>query len=136
MTTKDGTFLFKAKAERVPKKDSKKYANVKGLYALLNRKGRVVYVGKSGWSTSRRLQDHAKERDKHWTQFSIYQVHDNIPERAIRELEGLLLDLYKDGEVNQYNKQEDSGSIGSLPKIDFKSLRQDVTGKVVSAGAN
>ncbi len=70
----------------------------------------VVYIGMSGRSTVSgiwaRLKDHGKSRYKKWTHFTLFEVHDNITNTEIKELEGLMLFIYrKDSRANKHNIQ-------------------------------
>src|SRR5262245_43796086 len=76
---------------------------LRGLYVLYNRKTdksyEVVYIGiagvrKSGGSIRGRLSSHAKSKDG-WSHFSFFEVHDNITNEEIRELESLLLGIFR-----------------------------------------
>jgi len=86
---------------------------LRGIYALLNRKGRsdiynVVYIGmaaRSGGIRSR-LGRHVKSKRKEWTHFSLFEVWENIREGAVDELEGLFREIYrKDERANLFNRQ-------------------------------
>ncbi len=85
--------------------------NTRGIYALLNSDGSdqldVVYVGMSAGKKSgmySRLRVHRKKMN--WTHFTVFEVHDNITDLEIRELEGLFRHMYrKDSIANKYNKQ-------------------------------
>ena len=91
--------------------------NTRGIYVLLNQepkdrpknKYEVVYIGMSGRSNKSgiyaRLDDHDKSK-KEWTHFSLFEVHDNITNTEIKELEALILCIYRrDPRVNKQNKQ-------------------------------
>jgi hypothetical protein len=90
--------------------------NTRGIYILLNQskdnkdKYEVVYIGMSGRSTIRgvhaRLAEHNQNKNKKWTHFTVFEVHDNITYAEIKELEGLILCIYrKDPRVNKHNAQ-------------------------------
>ena len=88
--------------------------NTRGIYALLKEQGKnrfdVVYVGKSGRSKTAgiysRLDNHRKIKRLKWTHFTIFEVHDNLTDQDIRELEGLFRHMYrKDSGANKYNRQ-------------------------------
>jgi len=94
----------------VPKK-------LRGIYALLNKKNHrnrtprydVVYIGMSEKNISRRLKQHARNKNKKgkWTHFSIFEVFPNIYDAEIRELEGLFRVIYReDSNANNLNKQK------------------------------
>jgi hypothetical protein len=70
----------------------------------------VVYIGMSGRSTISgiwaRLNRHSKSKHKKWTHFTLFEVHDNITNAEIKELEGLILCVYrKDSRANKHNVQ-------------------------------
>jgi hypothetical protein len=85
--------------------------NTRGIYALLQKNGRkhfdVVYIGMSAGEkagTYSRLKNHIKRID--WTHFTVFEVHDNVTDREIRELEGLFRHIYRrDSIANKHNKQ-------------------------------
>ncbi len=89
--------------------------NTRGIYVLLNeldnakKQYEVVYIGISGRSNKAgiyaRLDDHYKNK-KGWTHFSLFEVHDNITNVELKELEALILCIYRgDPRVNKLNKQ-------------------------------
>ena len=54
-----------------------------------------------------RLNRHVKSNDKKWTHFTIFEVHDNITNAEIKELEGLILYIYRmDSAANKHNIQK------------------------------
>jgi hypothetical protein len=87
--------------------------NTRGIYALLMSNGSdrfdVVYVGMSAGKKSgmySRFRVHRKRKQMDWTHFTIFEVHDNITDQEIRELEGLFRHMYrKDSQANKHNKQ-------------------------------
>jgi hypothetical protein len=88
--------------------------NTRGIYALLKEQGKdrfdVVYVGKSGRSKTAgvysRLESHLKSKQFKWTHFTIFEVHDNLTDQDITELEGLFRHMYrKDSQANKHNTQ-------------------------------
>ena len=92
---------------------------MRGMYVLYRRyrtrstadrgKGRfdVVYVGmarEGGGGVRRRLRDHRSKRAAEWTHFSVFEVHDNIRNDEVEELEGLFRHIYRfDGRANRLN---------------------------------
>ncbi len=66
----------------------------------------MVYIGMtSRGSIGKRLGRHKKK--KGWTHFSIFETWDNIDEEELKELEGLLREIYrKDTKANRLNKQK------------------------------
>jgi hypothetical protein len=94
--------------------------NTRGIYALLKHRSQknrpqnlfdVVYVGMSGKAGIRgRLRSHSKSKTKAdlWTHFSIFEVHDNVTENEVKELEGLFRQIYrKDNRANKLNRQRE-----------------------------
>lgn len=100
--------------EFVPRENRDKVpGRARGIYVLLRRRPGgdrydVVYVGMAGGvqaGMQGRLRTHARKKLK-WTHFSIYEVHDNISEHEVRELEGLFRHIYrKDTQANRMNVQ-------------------------------
>ena len=82
----------------------------------------VVYIGIAG--TGVRLRQgirgrlkthHQKRRD--WTHFSVFEVHDNVTREEIRELESLLLGIFRhDPRISLENKQKGSKKLYELRK--------------------
>jgi hypothetical protein len=100
-------FLPKTEISNVP-------ANTRGIYALLKEKEKdsfdVVYIGLSAWGKecgiASRLRKHNRKKGVEWTHFTIFEVHDNISDNEICELEGLFRHIYrKDTTANRLNKQ-------------------------------
>jgi hypothetical protein len=99
-------WIPKAKAHLVP-------GGTRGVYALLHfrpriRKYDVVYIGMAAKGSIRgRLRRHKTSQTKTWSHFSIFEVHDNIGEAEVSELEGLFREIYrKDKRANRFNKQK------------------------------
>ena len=107
--------FIKRMAEYVPKSQ---WANVpdntRGIYALLRKSVAnrrvlfdVVYVGMSAGKKAgmySRLKVHLNRIA--WTHFTVFEVHDNITEQEIREIEGLFRHMYrKDSGANKFNRQ-------------------------------
>ena len=101
----------------------------RGIYVLykkkLNKKKPkgeafdVVYIGMAGGEKKagigRRLRSHKRNKGKHWTHFSAFEVWDNIREEEIRELEGILRHIFrKDSHANKLGIQR---SFKKLTKI-------------------
>ena len=102
---------------RVPKQ-------TRGVYVLYRSKSidnyEVVYIGVAGLgeggggSIHRRLRSHDR-RIKSWTHFSFFEVHDNITSEEIRELEALLLGIFRhDPRIQLTNKQKGSKKLYQL----------------------
>jgi hypothetical protein len=96
--------LVKRWQRYVPKRDIGKVPREsRGFYVLYGHKrgGRyeVRYIGISGVGERgrihRRLRSH-RRRKADWTHFSFFEVHDNITAHEIRELEALLLQIFRD----------------------------------------
>jgi hypothetical protein len=87
--------------------------NTRGIYVLLNNakdKFDVVYIGMSGRGVVSgihgRLYNHNKSKLLKWTHFTLFEVHDNVTNAEIKELEGLILCIYrKDSRANKHNVQ-------------------------------
>ena len=123
--------FIKRVAEFVPQSQCKNVPdNTRGIYALLLRSnGRqyfdVVYVGMSAGKTNgiyARLGKHCKNKEMDWDHFTIFEVHDNITNQEIVELEGLFRHMYrKDSQANKHNKQLRHKSFGKIA-VSKKSL--------------
>ena len=98
----------------------------RGFYVLYNkRRGAtkrydVVYIGVAGLGTKLkrgivgRLRNHARKKDG-WSHYSFFEVHDNITKEDIRELEGLLLSIFRhDSRVRLQNVQKGSRLLSKL----------------------
>jgi hypothetical protein len=103
--------FIKHVAEFVPWEFSKFIpSDTRGIYALLDKHGLrfdVVYVGKTNYGMFSRLGRHRRDWLKSkWTHFTIFEVHDNITDKEIGELEGLFRHMYrKDSKTNRHNSQ-------------------------------
>jgi len=74
----------------------------------------VVYVGiASGRQGVRgRLQSHRRYKRDEWTHFSVFEVHDNIRNDEVQELEGLFRHIYRfDGRANRLNVAKRYGAL-------------------------
>lgn len=100
---------------------------IRGIYALLNKKGdnyNVVYVGMSRSSIKGRIRSHFRSKKKEglWSHFTIFEVNNNIYDEEIRELEALFRVIYrKDKRANTLNKQKTFKWFKKL-KINIKKL--------------
>jgi hypothetical protein len=97
-------------AEFVPCELSKNIPyDTRGIYALLNKHGArfdVVYVGKTIGLYSRLGQHRRDWLKSKWTHFTLFEVHDNITNEEIVELEGLIRHMYReDSASNRHNTQ-------------------------------
>ena len=124
--------FFKRVAEFVPKDQWDNVPdNTRGIYALLMSNGReqfdVVYVGMSAGKQAgmySRLRTHRKRKRMDWTHFTIFEVHDNITDQEIKELEGLFRHMYrKDSRANKYNRQLRHKSFEKI-SVSKKSLKK------------
>lgn len=100
-------------------------AKTRGLYVLYqNEKGseayEVVYIGiagigKKGRSGIRgRLKSHNRNK-KNWSHYSFFEVHDNVFTEEIRELELLLLGIFRDdSRIKLLNLQTGSKKLSQL----------------------
>jgi hypothetical protein len=89
----------------------------------------VCYIGVAGISATggggirARLKSHDANNKGDWTHYSLFEVHDNITRDEIRELETLLLGIFRhDPRIQLSNKVK-----GSLK---FRNLRRAVHWKV------
>jgi hypothetical protein len=99
----------------------------RGVYVLY-KKGvgesyNVVYIGVAGISPSGkggtrwRLKMH-DARKSDWTHFSLFEVHDNITRDEIREIEALLLGIFRhDPRIQLLNKQKGSKKLYQLRRL-------------------
>lgn len=96
----------------------------RGVYILYQSKGtktyEVVYIGiggtgKKGRSGIRgRLKSHNHNK-KNWTHYSFFEVHDNVFTEEIRELEALLLGIFRhDPRIKLLNMQTGSKKLSQL----------------------
>jgi hypothetical protein len=106
------TKFIKKCAQWIRKEESSHIPSAtRGIYALLHHhpgtdKYDVVYIGMTSRSSiGRRLARHKNDHNKIWSHFSIFEVMDNFSEDKLKELEGLLLEIYrKDPKANRFNK--------------------------------
>lgn len=102
----------------------------------------VIYVGMAGsdkGSIKGRLRRHteSKLKNREWSHFSVFEVHDNTTEEEIRELEALFRIMFKkDSHANKLNIQKGSGKLNRVrikriekwaPKAAKKPEKQDLT---------
>jgi hypothetical protein len=75
----------------------------------------TTYIGIAGKGGIRgRLESHARHK-RNWTHFSYFEVHDNISAEEIRELEALLLQIFRhDPRVHLSNVQTGSRKFSAL----------------------
>jgi hypothetical protein len=100
--------------------------STRGLYVLY-REGKseafeVSYIGVAGLGPTGGggvrscLKSHVA-RKKGWTHFSFFEVHDNVTKGEIRELESLLLGIFRDDpRIQLSNKQVGSRRLYQLRK--------------------
>jgi hypothetical protein len=100
--------------------------NTRGVYVLYNNRSaknhEVVYIGVAGLGKTGgggiqgRLRTHDR-RIRKWTHYSFFEVHDNITSEEIRELEALLLGIFRDDpRIELANKQKGSKKLRLLRK--------------------
>ena len=122
--------LIKRCAEFLPREKVNSLPhNTRGIYALLKkrRSGKfdVVYIGMAGGikaGVRGRMISHSKSKNKGtlWTDFSVFEVWDNVTEAEVVELEGLFRHIYrKDSRANRINKQR---SFKKLKKVRSNKL--------------
>ncbi len=98
--------------------------NTRGIYALYHKSAgnhyAARYIGVAGLGPTGgggirgRLKSHV-HRIKKWSHFSFLEVHDNITREEIRELEILLLAIFRhDPHVKLANKQKGSKKLYQL----------------------
>jgi hypothetical protein len=112
--------------------------STRGLYVLYRkRRGErheVSYIGVAGLGATGgggirgRLKSH-DQRKRGWTHFSLFEVHDNIVRDEIRELEALLLGIFRhDPRIQLSNKQTGSRKLYELQKAShWRTPRGGVT---------
>ena len=98
----------------------------RGLYVLYDSGSsdqcKVVYIavaglgaGGTGGIQGRLKGHHRRKNKKMWTHYSAFEVHDNITRDEIRELEALLLAIFRhDPRIALANKQRGSKRLYSL----------------------
>jgi hypothetical protein len=84
----------------------------RGIYVLLKQDGRyfnVYYLGMSsgqGGMRNRLLKHLHSKRKSKCTHFEVFEVHENISEREVKELEGFLRHIFRgDAQANSLGKQ-------------------------------
>ena len=83
----------------------------------------VRYIGVAGLGNKAvgirsRLRSH-KRRKRGWSHFSLFEVHDNVTGEDIRELEALLLQIFRhDSRIGLTNVQKGSRKFHELRKDD------------------
>jgi len=99
--------------------------NTRGVYVLYWKKRattkyEVVYIGVAGIGKTggggiqSRLRTH-DHRIKHWSHCSYFEVHDNVTSEEIRELEALLLGIFRDDpRIELTNKQKGTKKLSQL----------------------
>jgi hypothetical protein len=77
-------------------------SKTRGIYILFQRQREsdvydVMYIGMTGAGVHGRLQSHLKSgtKTKFCSHFSMFEVHDNVPEEEIEELEGILRHIFR-----------------------------------------
>lgn len=94
--------------------------NTRGVYVLYREKRgsfEVSYIGVAGLKLGGnggvrgRLRGHRRHK-KNWTHFSVFEVHENVTREDIRELEVLLLGIFRDDHrIGLLNVQLGSSSL-------------------------
>jgi len=78
-------------------------------------RGRLLRHFNARNGTSQKPQKLEGRNDQNWTHYSMFEVHDNVTREEIRELETLLLAIFKhDRRVALTNKQLDSRKLIGL----------------------
>ncbi|HXF90299.1 MAG TPA: hypothetical protein VNJ29_00050 [Candidatus Nitrosotenuis sp.] len=121
--------------EKVPRdKINAVKPGIRGFYTLMKKhsmliKGvrkvryKIVYLGisdsKNGILSRLKKHDKSTRKTEHWNYFSIFEIRKNINQPLLRELESLILHIYrKDYKVNKLNRQRGSNLI-RLSKSEF-----------------
>jgi hypothetical protein len=102
----------------------------RGLYILYRKKRpkayEVVYIGVAGLGhggggVRSRLRRHRgattkkTKKRKNWTHYSFFEVHDNITRQEIKELEAMVLAIFRDDpRVKLANRQKGSKALRRL----------------------
>ena len=112
----------------------------RGLYVLYKqgrrKKGKknfeVTYIGVGGVQSKHaktgvggRIRTHDKrtkeKKIKNWTHYSYFEVHDNISREEIRQLESLLLTIFKhDKRISLDNIQHGGSALRKLSRLQSK----------------
>jgi hypothetical protein len=98
--------------------------DTRGLYVLYSHRKpaqyQVVYIGIAGLGQTGgggirgRLASHDRSKPG-WTHYSLFEVHDNVTRDEIREIESLLLGIFRhDERIQLSNKQKGSGALYKL----------------------
>jgi hypothetical protein len=117
--------FFKSRAESIARERVGELPHkTRGIYVLLKRikpKGyEVVYVGMSATGVGGRLRvhDRSKRKGPHWTNFSVFEVWDNISEPEIRELEGFIRHIFRKHEAAlPLNRARRFSQFSRLPRL-------------------
>jgi len=127
--------FIKRITEFTPKKDITDIPpNTRGIYALLKQTKKnynVVYIGLSAGvkaGVRGRLKAHNRnpKKARKWTHFTIFEVHDNITNDQIHELEGLLRHIYrKDLKANSLAKQLSYKKFKKLPEKNLNTWKKN-----------
>jgi len=87
------------------------------------KKHEVVYIGvagigeNGGGGIKSRLRSHHQNK-KGWTHYSIFEVHNNVFAEEIREVEALLLGIFRhDPRIKLVNTQRGSKKLYKLQRI-------------------
>ncbi len=107
--------------------------DTRGIYVLFQQTGDaghpshdVMYIGMTGAGIHGRLCDHlgSKTKSKLCTHFSVFEVHDNIHEDEIEELEGILRHIFRrDSHANQLAKQVGYGKLREVRVDDWNEWK-------------
>lgn len=128
-----GTRFIKRCAQWICKEESSHIPPAtRGIYVLLKRHKQtdrfdVVYVGMTSRSSiGRRLARHKQDQAKTWSHFSIFEVRDKVGENEVKELEGLLREIYrKDRKANRFNRQRKYKKLQDVRVYDLGKWEKD-----------
>ena len=99
-----GFYVLYSKADVRGSRDSRVQVSYIGISGL-GEKGKGIYS---------RLRSHNRKK-RGWTHFSFFEVHDNVSGQEIRELEALLLQIFRhDTRVHLSNVQTGSRKFSAL----------------------
>lgn len=107
---------------KIAEEDVKLTRGLYVLYEKVEKNYTIKYIGVGGISKDAksgifaRLKNHEKTK-KAWTHYSVFEVHDNISNNEIKELESLFLAIFRHSKkIEILNKQKGSKIFNSLAK--------------------
>ena len=98
-------FLPKTEIRHIPANSMLDYITGKYADLIFSFITMGMSAGEKAGITSR-MKAHNRKKGVEWTHFTIFEVHDNITNSEIYELEGMFRHIYrKDTKANRLNKQ-------------------------------